>query len=81
MESFFEAAINLVKSDIAIVAIVVVVAIMFAVIIMSKRKKITDSFLDNDSTDVEVKATESEDGIVISKSVKGNKDSKIKIEL
>ena len=81
MESFFEIAINLVKSDVGIVLIVLIVAIMFAIITMSKRKKITDSFSENVNTEVEVNAKTSTDGASIENSGNNNRDSKIKIEL
>ena len=81
MEKFFEAAINLVKSDIGIVFIVLIVAIMFAVIVMSKRKKIKDSFSGNVGSEIDVKAKESRDGVDIDNSGNNNRDTKIKIEL
>ena len=81
MEKFFEAAINLVKSDIGIVFIVLIVAIMFAVIVMSKRKKIKDSFSENVGSEIDVKAKESRDGVDIDNSGNNNRDTKIKIEL
>jgi len=81
MEKFFEAAINLVKSDIGIVFIVLIVAIMFAVIVMSKRKKIKDSFSGNVDSEIDVKAKESRDGVDIDNSGNNNRDTKIKIEL
>jgi len=81
MEKFFESALNLVKSDVGIVAIVLIVAIMFAIIIMSKRKKIKDSFSKNIGGEIDVKAKESTDGVTIDNSVNGNVNSKINIEL
>jgi len=81
MEKFFESALNLVKSDVGIVAIVLIVAIMFAIITMSKRKKIKDSFSENMGSELDVKAKESTDGVTIDNSGNGNVNSKINIEL
>lgn len=78
---FFEAALNLVTSDIGIVVIVLIVAIMFAVITMGKRKKIKESFSDNRNTKFDVDATYSKDGSVIENSGNGNQDSEINIKL
>ena len=81
MEKFFEVALNLVKSDEGIVLIVLIVAIMFAVIRMSKRKNITNSFSGNEGSEIEVNAKDSEDGVSIKNSGNENRDSQIKIEL
>ena len=81
MESFFEAAIHLVKSDVGIVLIVLIVAIMFAIITVSKRKKVKDSFSGNIGGEIEVSAKKSTDGTIIENSGNGNLNSKIKIEL
>lgn len=81
MESFFKSALELVKSDMGIVAIVLIVAIMFAIISMKKRKKITDSFSGNRNTVVDVEAKNSEDGVSIENSGNNNTDSEINIKL
>ena len=81
MEKFFESAISLVKSDEGIVLIVLIVAIMFAVIVMGKRKKITESFSGNEGSEIEVNAKDSDDGVSIKNSGNENKNSQIKIEL
>jgi len=81
MEKFFESALNLVKSDVGIVTIVLIVAIMFAIITMSKRKKVTDSFSQNIGGEIDVKAKEPTDGVTIDNSGNGNVNSKINIEL
>jgi hypothetical protein len=81
MEKFFEAAINLVKSDAGIVAIVLIVAVMMAIVLMSKRKKVKDAFSNNVNTKVNVNAKQSTDGVTIENSGNGNRDSKIDIQL
>ena len=81
MEKFFEAAINLVKSDVGIVAIVLIVAVMMAIVLMSKRKKVKDSFSDNINTEVKVDAKKSTDGVTIENSGNRNRDSEIDIQL
>ena len=81
MEKFFEAAINLVKSDEGIVLIVLIVAIMTAVIVMNKGKKVKDSFSGNVGGEVDVTSKSSTEDVSIKNSGNDNRDTKIKIEL
>ena len=81
MEKFFESAISLVKSDEGIVLIVLIVAVMMAIIVLSRRKRVKDSFSGNLGGEVEVTSKKSTENVSIENSGNDNLNTKIKIEL
>ena len=81
MEKFFESAISLVKSDEGIVLIVLIVAVMMAIIVVSRGKRVKGSFSDNVDGEVDVTSKSSAENISIENSGNGNRNTKIKIEL
>ena len=79
---FFESALKLVKSDEAIFAIVVVVALIFMVAILKKRAKnsVTRSFDNNEKSEITVESKLESDA-TIQDSGNGNKDTTINIKI
>ncbi len=80
MFDFFEAALKMVKSDEAIFAIVVVVALVVVVKVLRQRNKtdIKKSFSENEHTKIDL---ESNSDATVNESFNKNKDSEINIKL